>query len=45
MTQAVQNFITWIFQNVPNFLMSEPVIYFVAFMLIAFAINMLRRIK
>lgn len=45
MTQAVQNLIQWIFSALPSFLMSEPVIYFVAFILIAFAINMLLRLK
>lgn len=34
----MKNFVMWFLDNIPDFLMSEPIVYFVGFMLLAFVI-------
>ena len=39
--QAMINFSTWLINNIPTFLMSEPVIYFVAIAIVSILIKMI----
>lgn len=38
------SFITWFLTNIPDFLMSEPICYFVGLMLLAFVIGIIKSI-
>lgn len=41
---AVQNFITWFISQIPSFLMSEPIKYFVGFFFLGIVISLFKRI-
>lgn len=34
--QIMQNFTSWLLTEIPDFLMSEPIIYFVAIIIVAY---------
>lgn len=42
--EAMKTFTLWLINNVPAFLMSEPVIYFVALGLLAILVKMISRL-
>lgn len=41
---AVQNFITWFLSNLPTFLWSEPIKYFIGFFFLGIVISLFKRI-
>lgn len=42
--EAMKTFTLWLINNVPTFLMSEPVIYFVALAILAILVKMISRL-
>lgn len=42
--EAMKTFTLWLINNVPTFLMSEPVIYFVALAILAILVRMISRL-
>lgn len=42
--EAMKTFTLWLINNVPTFLMSEPVIYFVALAILAILVRMVSRL-
>lgn len=42
--EAMKTFTLWLINNVPTFLMSEPVIYFVALAILAILVRMICRL-
>lgn len=41
---AVQNFVTWFISQLPTFLMSDPIKYFVGFFFLGITISLFKRI-
>ena len=42
--QAMKDFTLWLINNIPTFLMSEPVIYFVAIAIVCILIKVISRL-
>lgn len=42
--EAMKTFTLWLINNVPTFLMSEPVIYFVSLAILAILVRMISRL-
>lgn len=38
---AMKNFTLWLLDNIPDFLMSEPIVYFVGIFILAFIVKIL----
>ena len=42
--QEMTSFFGWLLDNIPDFLMSEPIIYFITFILLGCTVDLIRRI-
>lgn len=43
--QEMTTFMTWFIEEFPNFLMSEPIIYFIGIMILGYIINLFLSLK
>lgn len=42
---AMKNFVMWFIEQLPNFFMSEPIIYIFGFVLLAFVIKLILKLS
>lgn len=43
--QAMMSFVTWFIEEFPNFLISEPIIYFVGIIILGYIIKLIVSLK